>query len=94
MQSILSANTEAGGNKVLQLLHRKQVFGIEVDTKPMGNPCATKSQIEHLLILEWGCLSGQSHGACLKSLNSKCPAAACRTSEHYRCELRSSAKLL
>lgn len=63
MQSILSANKEAGGTKVLQLLYRKQVVGTEVDTKTIGNACTTRSQIEELLILEWGCLSGQSHGA-------------------------------
>ena len=62
MQSILFANTEAGGTKVLQLLYRKQVFGTQVDTKTIGNACTTRSQIEQLLILEWGCLSGQSNG--------------------------------
>ena len=31
---------------------------------------------------------------CLKSSNSKCPAEACRTSEHERCALRSSVKFL
>ena len=65
MQSILFANTEAGGTKVLQLLYRKQVFGTQVDTKTIGNACTTRSQIEQLLILEWGCLSGQSNGVWL-----------------------------